>query len=145
MSRLDDIGDTSDSLETSANAITERQVQRHACFAVDATDLFTLAQIAQHFGTVLRTNPKRGSLAGPAAIQSENQARFFVRTAVMCRVDAECASVAVQPGAEALRERKPGVPHQRTIPKDPKCLFAWSRAIVVVVLQIGSLAGQIVL
>ena len=93
-----------------ARGLALEQDSTHA-FAIDAGGLLARAQIGDRFGPVGGCHPKRGPLAGPAAVEAEHQPRSLGRAPVYDGLNGKRPMPPDEQRPEALRKRKVAPPH----------------------------------
>src|ERR1019366_802723 len=99
MAAIDHVGQRADALPRLV-----LQPHRPHYLAVDAGDLFALAQVGERGGAALLRDPKRDAAAGAAAVEAEHEAGLFRRSPMHEGVDAERAMLADQPRRDLFDE-----------------------------------------
>ena len=87
---------------------------------IDAGNQFALAQIVDGGSPIGRRDAEGHALAGATAVETENEAGTLFGAAMDIGPDAECTTIATEPGQHPLLIGKAGIPHQRAVAKDPK-------------------------
>jgi hypothetical protein len=86
---------------------------------IDIRELFPLAEVRKRFVPERRIDLEHHAAAGTATVETKDEPWLRWCTAVLMRVDAETAMETMERSGRTAQERKPGIPHQRSVTKHP--------------------------
>ncbi len=96
-----------------------RNAQRDRAHFVDPPGHLARPDAVERRGHPVRRQTVGDAVARAAAIEPEHQARPLGRAAIVARIEAEAAVIAVQKSRPRLGEIEIGVPHQGAVGEDP--------------------------
>ena len=104
--------------------LPRRRAQRDPAHLVDPPGHLARPDAVERLGHPVRRQTVGDAVARAAAIEPEHQARPLGRAAIVARIEAEAAVIAVEKGRPRLGEVEIGVPHQRAVGEHPDRLAA---------------------